>query len=75
MSGDYPVENPFGKMRGRYDEAMARRVVKDLRQETLDHIWALGDDDLAWLVTAHRERDKTGKHPLRMKLDLQTETL
>ena len=68
MNNTYPQENIFGKMRGRYDEVMARRVVAPLVDRALNMIWSLSDDDLAELVRRHNERNKSGSHRLRMEL-------
>ena len=68
MIPDYPVENIFGKMRGRYDEIAARSVVKGLVQDTLDKLWSLSDDDLVALIEMHKARNKSGSHRLEMRM-------
>lgn len=53
---DYPEENIFGKMRGRYDEMRARRVVKTLQEETLDRLWGASNTELDSLFSRYNER-------------------
>ena len=63
-----PVENMFGKTRGRYDEAKARAIVKSLIDDALDKLWSLSDDDLRELVARHGRRNKTGSNVLLMSV-------
>jgi hypothetical protein len=71
VNADHPRENIFGKMRGRYDEVMARRVVKTLAEETLDRLWALSDDDLADMVSRHNTRNLNGRGSHRLVMTMR----
>jgi hypothetical protein len=45
LPADYPSENVFGKMRGRYDEAAARKLAATGLASLTVGLWSLSDYD------------------------------
>jgi hypothetical protein len=45
LPADYPRENIFGKMAGRYDEAAARRLCAAGLASLTVSLWSLSNDD------------------------------
>jgi hypothetical protein len=59
LPSDYPRENVFGKMRGRYDEAAARKLAAAGLASLTVSLWSLSEEDareLARRFNAEAER-------------------